>query len=169
MIMFKKFLRNNKGSTYVTKLPQLMFMFIFFIFVMDISFIGVQYIGTSAAATNLANKLALQGGLIGTGEYDYNMDQASYVSRVTNSEIITEIQSHFKTLGIKQNKWKLIVNGQAVYDRGASKPRTKSTAKFGDQISVAIVFEYDWRFGGKLFFFSPSIITSKGSAMSEYF
>lgn len=167
--MFRKFLKNNKGSTYITKLPQLMCMFMFFLFVMDISFIGVQYIGTSAAVTNLSNKLALQGGLIGTGEYDYNLDQAPYVSRVTNSDIIAEIQTHFRTLGIPQNKWKLIVNGQAVYDRGASKPRTKSTIKYGDQISVDIIFEYDWRFGGRLFLFSPSRIISRGSAMSEYF
>lgn len=167
--MLRKFFKNNKGSTYLTKLPQLMSIFLFLVFIMDVSFMGVQYIGTSAVATNLANKLALQGGLIGTGEYDYNIDQASYVSRVTNSQIIEDVYKRFTVFGIPQNKWQIVVNGQAVYDRGASKLRTKSTIKYGGQISVNITFEYDWRFGGKLFSFGPTLISSRGSAMSEYF
>lgn len=162
-----KNLKNNKGNSFIIKPLIFVSTFLLFTFFLDFTFYGAQYLSVNWLATNLAHKIALQGGLIGTGAS--HKDASIYVSRVSNMEIIQEADKLLSKFGVAPNQWKLTVNGADVYDKGEPNYALVNTIPYGRTVEVKLKSVYNWRFCGKLFFFTKSFVPSRGTAMSELF
>ena len=171
--MFKfLYKKNNKGTSNITRVLSYLLLFILFAFSLDVIFLLGQTLVVGYNSNYIANKLMVQGGLVGDTKRDEGSAEASmyFYGVASNKEIITSTNRLFKAFGINENDWAMEVDGKTLYMAGTPNYTVKSNLNYGEVADLTTRFKFRWRFTGEMLPGSQNMVFEKISSFtSDYY
>lgn len=179
--------KNNKGLGHLINITITYFLFlVLFALAIDLSFLAVKQITVTNYASDLANKLMVQGGFVGANKEHFDTSEANefFYNWKSNEDIIETSKNNFSRVGISNDQWvmKLVsqetnnkgepIGGKketTIYDTGAMSLNKKHKVKFKDVATLEIIYYHNWFFSGGFLGLKNKGINIKVPFVSDYF
>jgi len=149
-----------------------MLLFTLFPFALDVIFLVGNLLVVGYNNNYIANKLMVQGGLIGAQSKDVNDPSGGilFYGMATNEDIIRSTNKVLGMVGIGVNDWMMDVDGKRLYDAGKANYTLKTPLQYGDVADLTTSFRYKWRFTSGLLPGSVNMTFKKVSSFtSDYY
>lgn len=146
--MLKKLKNNNTGAIAISRVICYLFLIMFIAFTLDLLIVMTQNVVTSYEAAYYAEKISIQGGLLGE-EMRYpsinevrgttnacGAYQKACTSCLTNADIIKRISKTMGYFGVRDNEW------GASFETEGKEAKFQEKGAVGDGSSIRLVSNY---------------------------